>query len=148
MRPWVLAGLFVAPVVGLATGVWAEFAELGPPLLLAVATPAIIVSVLSAARITERSQPIAVVLTGAAVGLLTFSMSAGLYIAFHYLRGGGFDVNDDEAGGSAAMFFAVHVGVGAIVGLVIGVAVAALAYVARTWNKARRRGSLDPRVGV
>jgi hypothetical protein len=132
-----LAGVLVAPGVGLLIGVWAEFADLGPPLLLAVAVPAIIVSLLSLIRLTGRSQPFALILSGGAIGLLTFSLSAGLYIVLHYLRGGGFDVNGDESGGSAAAFFAVHVAVGAAVGLAIGVAMALLIVVSRTlgWRR-------------
>jgi hypothetical protein len=133
------AGALVAPAAGLATGVSAEFADLGPPLLLAVAVPAIIISLLSTVRLTERSQPLAFILSGGALGLLTFSLSAGLYIALHALRGGGFDVNGDESGGSAVVFFAVHVAVGALVGLAIGVAAALLMVVGRVLSQRERR---------
>jgi hypothetical protein len=128
MNPRWLAGTLTAPCAGLLTGVWAEFAELGPPALLAVTVPAIVVSLLSLARLTGRTGPRGLVLVGAALGLLTFSTSAGVYIALHLLRGGGLDVNGEEAGGSAAVFFAVHVAVGALVGVAVGLGVAALAF--------------------
>jgi hypothetical protein len=135
---WV-AGALVAPMAGLATGVWAEFADLGPALLLAVAVPAIVISLFSLSRLSDQSRPIPLTLTGAAMGLLIFAISAGLYIVLHYMRGGGFDVNDEESGGSAAVFFAIHVGVGVTVGLAIGVAVALLMTVGRALSKRERR---------
>jgi hypothetical protein len=134
-----LAGVLVAPAVGMLTGLWAEFADLGPPLLLAVAVPAIVVSLLSLTQLTARSHPAAVILSGGALGLVTFSISAGVYIVVHALRGGGFDVNGDESGGSAAVFFAVHVAVGAVVGLAVGGALAVLTVVGRAlWPQERR----------
>ncbi|MEX1253614.1 MAG: hypothetical protein WEE64_04675 [Dehalococcoidia bacterium] len=131
MNPRLLAGALVAPMAGLATGVWSEFADLGPPVLLAVAVPAIVISLLSLARLSERSRPIPLILMGGAIGLLTFAISVGLYVALHYVRGGGFDINDEESGGSAAVFFAVHVAVGAMVGVGVGAAMAVLVVVGR-----------------
>ena len=132
-RSYATIGLFAAPAVAIAIGVWAEFAELTPPLLLAVATPAMAVSLLSAAylrRLATRS--LTIVLLGAAIGLLTFSMAAGLYIAIHYARTSGFDLDEDSDGGSAAVFFFVHVVVGTVAGVVLGVLGAVVAWVARS----------------
>jgi hypothetical protein len=133
------AGAVVAPVVGLATGIWAEFADLGPPLLLAVAVPAITVSLLSIARLRGQTHSLALSVGGGVLGLLTFSLSATIYILLHAVRGGGLDVNGDESGGSAVVFFAVHVAVGALVGAAVGVALALLTVVGRAlWPRARR----------
>jgi hypothetical protein len=128
-RQLLIAGMLLAPMAGIATGIWAEFADLSPPVLLAATVPAIIVSVLCVARFTGRSDALAVVLIGAAIGLLTFAISAGLYVAIHYITSGGFDVNDDESGGSALVFVMVHIGVGTIVGLAIGTLVVLVSYV-------------------
>jgi hypothetical protein len=128
-RQYLLVGALLAPIAGVATGIWAEFADLSPPVLLVVTVPAIVVSVLCVSRLTERTHPLALASIGAVIGLLTFAISAGVYIAIHYVSSGGFDVNDDESGGSALVFFLVHIGVGTVVGLVIGAFVALVAYV-------------------
>lgn len=132
MRRYAIAGTLAAPLVALGIGVWAEFAELTPPLLLAVASPVILFSTLCAAYLAGViARPIAPVLLGGAMGLATFSIAAGFYITLHLMRGGGLDLNGADDGGSAGVFFLVHVAVGTIAGLVLGVAVAVV-----LWAKA------------
>jgi hypothetical protein len=68
---------------------------------------------------------------GAALGCITFAFSAGVYIALHALRGGGTDLNGADEGGSAHVFFLVHIVVGTLVGLAIGAVAAAVAWLMR-----------------
>ncbi|MEX2159091.1 MAG: hypothetical protein WEB04_06770 [Dehalococcoidia bacterium] len=124
-RSYAFAGVVAAPIVALGIGVWAEFAELTPPVLLAVASPAILLSTLCAAyRAGVTTRPVVTVLLGGAIGLATFSIAAGFYIALHLMRGGGLDLNGADDGGSAGVFFLVHVAVGTIAGLALGCVVA------------------------
>jgi hypothetical protein len=135
-----VVGVLLAPVTGLAIGVWAEFADLGPALLLAVATPAMAVSLASASRVWRLDgRPVALVLAGVATGLLTFALAAATYIVLHLLRGGGLDLNGDDDGGSAGVFVIVHVVVGALAGLVLGVCGGVLAYAGRRMRLATHR---------
>ena len=128
-------GILSAPIVALGIGVWAEFAELSPPLLLAVAMPAMAVTLFSLA-IGIGAKPLALVLVGAAVGLLTFAVAEGLFLTIHYARGGTLDFESlDSQAAMAAALFGIHVGVGTVAGLALGAAAAVVAYVAG----ARRR---------
>ena len=128
-------GILSAPIVALGIGVWAEFAELSPPLLLAVAMPAMAVTLFSLAT-AMGAKPLALVLVGAAVGLLTFAVAEGLFLTIHYARGGTLDFESlDSQAAMAAALFGIHVGVGTVAGLALGAAAAVVAYVAG----ARRR---------
>lgn len=140
-KSYALAGLFVAPAIGVALGVWAEFADLGPPVLLAIATPAIIVSTLSAGYLLG-ARPIAFVLIGGLIGLLTFTIAEGGYLALHYARGGSFEdlhVRDccHSAAPTVAMLLGIHVGVGATLGLAVGAGAAVLVGAGRAVGKVR-----------
>ena len=128
-------GILSAPIVALGIGVWAEFAELSPPLLLAVAMPAMAVTLFSLA-IGIGAKPLALVLMGAAVGLLTFALAEGLFLTIYYARGGTLDFESlDSQVAMAAALFGIHVGVGTVAGFALGAAAAVVAYVAG----ARRR---------
>ncbi|MCH8007427.1 MAG: hypothetical protein IIC91_01045 [Chloroflexi bacterium] len=130
-----ILGILSAPIVALGIGVWAEFAELSPPLLLAVAMPAMAVTLFSLAT-AMGAKPLALVLVGAAVGLLTFAVAEGLFLTIHYARGGTLDFESlDSQAAMAAALFGIHVGVGTVAGLALGAAAAVVAYVAG----ARRR---------
>ena len=85
-----MLGILIAPIVALGIGVWAEFADLSPPLLLAVALPAMTVCLISL-TIAFDLRPIALVVVGAAIGFATFAIAEGLYLAIHYARGGTLD---------------------------------------------------------
>ena len=75
-----LAGVLVAPVVALLLGVWAEFADLGPPLLLGVAVPAIAISAgCAAGAIGVARRPVFVVAIGTLLGALTFALTEGTW---------------------------------------------------------------------
>ena len=140
MRTYAFVGLLVAPAVGVALGVWAEFADLEPPVLLAIALPAMAASLISAAYLGRpATRPLALVLLGGAIGLLTFALAAGLYIAIHELRGGAMDLNGADDGGSAGVFFVVHVVVGTIAGVALGGGGAIVAWAARVlgWGAPR-----------
>ncbi len=82
--------MLAAPIVAVGIGVWAEFADLSPPLLLAVAVPAMAVSLISVA-LAYRVRPLALVLVGVALGFATFAIAEGLYLSIHYTRGGTLD---------------------------------------------------------
>ena len=130
-----ILGILSAPIVALGIGVWAEFAELSPPLLLALAMPAMAVTLFSLA-IGIGAKPLALVLMGAAIGFMTFAITEGLYLSIPHARGGFLNF---EAYGSqramAAALFGIHVGVGTVAGLALGAAGAVVAYLAG----ARRR---------
>ncbi len=127
--------MLTAPIVALGIGVWAEFAELSPPLLLAVALPAMAVSVISvAAGYGVRS--LALVLAGVAVGFATFAIAEGLYLSIHYARGGTLDFESlHSQPAMAAALFGIHVAVGTVAGLGLGVAGAVVAYTTRLWGR-------------
>lgn len=128
-------GILTAPIVAFGIGVWAEFADLSPPLLLTVAMPAMAVTLFSLATATG-AKPLALVPAGAAVGLLTFAVAEGLFLTIHYARGGTLDFESiDSQAAMAAALFGIHVGVGTVAGLALGAAGALVAYVAG----ARRR---------
>ena len=130
-----ILGILSAPIVALGIGVWAEFAELSPPLLLALAMPAMAVTLFSLA-IGIGAKPLALVLMGAAIGFMTFAITEGLYLSIHYARGGTLDFESiDSQAAMAAVLFGIHVGVGTVAGLALGAAAAAVAYLAG----ARRR---------
>ena len=126
--PW---GFLAAPAAALTIGVWAEFADLGPPLLLAIAMPAMAVSLASVAT-AMRAKPASLVVLGAAIGLATFAVAEGLYLTIHYARGGTLDFESLESQQAmAAALFGIHVAVGTLAGLALGCAGAVLAYVRR-----------------
>ena len=121
--------------MALGIGVWAEFADLSASLLLAVALPAMAVTLLSVALALDL-RPIAVIAAGAAIGLMTFAIVEGLYLSIHYARGGTLDFESlDSQAAMAAALFGIHVVVGTVAGLALGAAGAAVVYVAG----ARRR---------
>jgi hypothetical protein len=126
MKARCLAGLHVVPAAALLLGVWAEFADLGAPLLLAVAVPAIVVSTASAAYVSGAAErPAFVVLIGTLAGALTFAMTEGSYLALHLSRGGRLNFEGaDSQQAMAAALLGIHVGVGALVGACVGVAMA------------------------
>lgn len=125
-----MLGLLTAPVVALGVGVWAEFADLSPALLLAVALPAMAVTLFSVALVFDL-RPVAVMAAGVAIGLMTFAITEGLYLSIHYARGGflNFEAYESQRAMAAALF-AIHVGVGTVAGLALGAAGALVAYVA------------------
>jgi hypothetical protein len=127
LRDRAALGVVVAPFVGISTGVLAEWVDLNPALLLTIAVPALIISTFAASLPDARPQRTAV--GGVALGLATFSLSAGVYLAIHYARGGSTE--------SPGVFFAVHVGVGAIVGLAVGGAVALAIALSRSLRQRR-----------
>ncbi len=129
---WFAAAL-VAPAAALLLGVWAEFAELGPPLLLAVAVPAIAASAACVAYITGRwTRPAFIVSLGALIGTLTFGLTEGSYLALHFSRGGEVDFEGlDSQRAMAAALLGIHLGVGALVGLGVGVGLALLLFAGR-----------------
>lgn len=116
-------GVWAAPVVALAIGVWAEFADLTQLMLLAVAVPAMAVTLYSVAvRFRLSSRPVMLVLAATAIGLGTFAIAEGLYLAIHYARGGTLDFESlDSQTAMALALFGVHVGVGTVAGLALGV---------------------------
>ncbi len=133
-------GVLTAPIVALGIGFWAEFADLGPPLLLAVAVPAMTVCLISLA-IAFDLRPIALVVVGAAIGFATFAIAEGLYLAIHYARGGTLDFESlDSQSAMAAALFGIHVAVGTLAGLALGCAGAVVAFAvgarARTASRA------------
>ncbi len=120
--------MLAAPIVALGIGVWAEFADLGPPLLLAVALPAMAAGLISLA-IAYDLRPIALVVVGAAIGFATFAIAEGLYLSLHYARGGTLDFESLESQSAmAAALFGIHVAVGTLAGLALGVAGAFVVY--------------------
>ena len=135
---WLLAGVLVAPIAALALGVWAEFADLGPLLLLIIAVPAIVVATVSAASLLPAAQrPPALVLLAVLLGTLTFGLTEGSYIAIHLSRGG--YLNFEGLGSQRAMAAAligIHLGVGAVVGAGIGLGLTALSLAGRRLRSA------------
>ncbi len=128
MSPKTLLGILAAPIAALGIGVWAEFADLSPPLLLAVAMPAMVVTLFSLAMVFDL-RPVAMIAAGAAVGLLTFAVAEGLFLSIHYARGGTLDFESiDSQAAMAAALFGIHVGVGTAAGLALGVVGAVVAY--------------------
>ncbi len=129
MSPKTLLGILAAPITALGIGVWAEFADLSPPLLLAVAIPAMAVTLFSVASAFDL-RPVAVFAAGAAVGFVTFAITEGLYLSLHYARGGflNFEAYESQRAMAAALF-GIHVGVGTVAGLALGVVGALVAYV-------------------
>ena len=126
MKRFADRGVFVAPAVALGIGVWAEFADLTPLLLLAVALPAMTISLASMAVLFDL-RPFALVFVGVAIGLMTFAIAEGLYLTIHYARGGTLDFESlDSQPAMAAALFGIHVAVGLILGLALGVVGAAL----------------------
>lgn len=127
-RAW--TGFLIAPAVGLGTGVWAEFADLTPTLLLAVAVPAMAVALIAGAwRAPLMERPALLVLVGAVLGMVTFLASEGSYLAIHRARGGVLNFEAFESQEAmAAGLLAVHAVVGTGVGLVVGAAVAGVAF--------------------
>jgi hypothetical protein len=136
-----LAAFAIGPAVGLGIGVWAEFADLSPPLLLAVATPAMAVALAGSAwRTTLMERPAMLIVAGAALGLLTFLASEGTYLAIHRAHGGFLNFEAFESQEAmAAGLLAVHAFVGTIVGLAVGAAVAGVALAARMRPRTRVR---------
>jgi hypothetical protein len=120
--------IFVAPIVALAIGVWAEFAHLTPPVLFVVSVPAIVMSTVSAAYLTRRVPwPIALVVAGALVGMITFGLAEGTHVAIHLARGDTLDFNAYHS--EAAKAFAligIHLAAGAMVGAGVGAGLAVL----------------------
>ena len=144
-NPHAIAGVLVAPVVGLAIGVWAEFAHLTPPLLFAVSVPAIVVSTLSAA-LSMRSFVWPLVLFGAVVGSLTFGLAESTHVAIHLARGGTLDFAAYHSPAAKALaLIGIHLAAGAMVGAGVGAALAALSLVARLLG--RRTALRQPQRG-
>jgi len=137
VRTYAFAGLVLAPASGLALGVWAEFDDLNAPLLLGVATPAIALATLAAARLL-RVHPTAVALAGALLGALTLGLSEGVYIAVHRARGGflNFEAFDSQ-GEMAAALIAIHAAAGATLGLAVGASLALLLWAGRARGRNR-----------
>ena len=124
-----ILGILIAPIVALGIGVWAEFAELSPPLLLAVAMPAMAVTLFSAA-LAFNLRPVAVFTAGAVIGFVTFAITEGLYLSIHYARGGFLNYEAYESQRAmAAALFGIHAGVGTVAGLALGAAGAAVVFV-------------------
>lgn len=140
MSPKLALGILTAPIVALAIGVWAEFADLSPPLLLAVAMPAMAVTLLSLVLAFDL-RPVVVIAAGVVIGFTTFAISEGLYLAIHYARGGTLDFEAlDSQAAMAAALFTIHIGVGIVAGLALGVAGALVVYAVGA-----RRGLAIPR---
>ena len=132
-RRQAIAGVVVAPIAALALGVWAEFADLNPPALLAVGLPAIIVSTVSAARaLRSTARPAALLLLGVALGTVTFAVTEGTYLAIHFSRGGTLNFESvDSQPAMALALLGIHVAVGALVGAGVGAGLAVLSIVSR-----------------
>ena len=128
-----VAGVLLAPGAGLALGVWAEFADLAPAVLLAVALPAIVVATLNAGRLLGGVRhPTVVAFAGLVFGVVTFGGTEGVYLAIHRLRGGSLNFESfDSQGEMAAALLAIHLGVGAVAGLGVGLGLALLLPLAR-----------------
>ena len=125
-----MLGILTAPIVALAIGVWAEFADLTPPLLLAVAMPAMAVTLWSLVLAFDL-RPVVVIAAGVVVGFTTFAISEALYLTIHYARGGTLDFESiDSQAAMAAALFGIHVGVGTVTGFALGVVGALVAYAA------------------
>jgi hypothetical protein len=133
--------IFVAPTVALAIGVWAEFAHLTPPVLFAVALPAIIVSTVSAAYLARRQPwPLALVIAGAVLGTITFGLAEGTHVAIHFSRGGTIDFGSYHSRAAiGAMLIGIHLAVGALVGAGTGAGLALLWFASRQLRPFDRR---------
>ncbi len=125
---WQRYAIFVAPAVALAIGVWAELAHLTPPILFAVAVPAIIVSTLVAASFSRRlAWPVALVLAGALVGTITFGLAESTHVAIHFSRGKTIDFGDYHSRAAiGALLIGIHLAAGAMVGAGVGAGLAVL----------------------
>lgn len=136
--------MLAAPLAGLAIGVWAEFANLSPLMLFAVAGPAILLATISAAYLARTlARPIALILSGAALGVLTFGLAEGSYVAIHLSRGGFLNFERfDTQGEMAAALIGIHLAVGAMVGAALGAGAATFVLVAKALTK---RSSVSPR---
>jgi hypothetical protein len=137
---WQRNAIFVAPVVALAIGVWAELAHLTPPLLFAVAVPAIIVSTLAAASFSRRLPwLLALVLAGALVGTITFGLAESTHVAIHFARGKTIDFGDYHSRAAiGALLIGIHLAAGGMVGAGVGVGLAAVSMVGRRFGVLRR----------
>ena len=136
-----MLSILAAPTAALGIGVWAEFADLSPPLLLAVAMPAMAATLFGLANSTA-AKPLALVLLGTVVGFLTFAVAEGLYLTIHYARGGTLDFESiDSQAAMAAALFGIHVGVGTVAGLALGAAGALVAYVVGARRRVRSRAA-------
>jgi hypothetical protein len=125
---WQRYAIFVAPAVALAMGVWAEAAHLTPPVLFAVAVPAIIVSTLAVASFSRRPPwPLALVVAGALVGTITFGLAEGTHLAIHFSRGKTIDFGDYHSRAAiGALLIGIHLAAGALVGAGVGAGLAVL----------------------
>ncbi len=138
VKQYVAWGFLAAPAAALTIGVWAEFADLGQVLLLAIAMPAMAVTLASLAA-ASGAKPAYLVVLGAAIGLATFAAAEGLYLTLHYARGGSLDFESIESQQAmAAALFGIHVAVGTVAGLALGCAGAVLAYVVSRSPRSRR----------
>lgn len=138
MKRYAKLGLVAAPAAGLGLGIWAEFADLGAPILLVVALPAMAISLASVAVLYD-SRPPAMLIGGVLVGVATFAITEGTYLGLHRARGGFLNYEAYESQEAmAAALFAIHAGLGLAFGLGLGLAAALVAYVARM----RGRGGL------
>ncbi len=144
IRP--VLGLVVAPVVAIAIGLWAEFAELTPPILFTVSIPVITVSALSLAYLAQQRIPmaLALVLPGAVVGVVTFGLAEGTHVLLAVARGSELEFGDYQSRAAIATgLIVVHLAAGAMVGAGVGVALAVL-YAANAWVvRMLSRGSSD-----
>lgn len=125
----------MAPLVAIGVGVWAEFAELTPPVLFAVSIPVIIVSASSLAYLLQQrmSMVLALVLACALVGVVTFGLAEGTHVAIHLARGKTFELEAvDPQWAKGAFLIGVHVVAGALIGFGVGVGLAVL-YAANAW---------------
>jgi hypothetical protein len=131
-----LLGLLLSPIASALIAVWAEFADLNPPLLLAAALPAIVISTLSAGYLL-RAGTIAHVAIGAAAGALTLGGAESGYVAIHLARGGFLNFERfDSQGEMAAALIGIHIAAGAAMGLAVG-AVVAISLLAASQARAR-----------
>jgi len=135
-----LAGLLLAPVAGVALGVWTAFFDVGPAVLavlLTIASFAIVVATLSAGRLigAERN-PVALGLGGLLSGMMTLGVAGGVSLAIHRARGGflNFEAFDSQ-GEMAAALLGIHLGVGAVAGLGVGMGLALLLPLARRLDR-------------
>ena len=132
-----LLPVLLVPAAGAVIGVWAEFADLNPPLLLAIAVPAIAVATVSAAHLTAAgARPARYLLMGGALGLLMFALSESTYLVIHLSRGGTFDSDfGDSRAVTALTLLGIHVAVGAVTGLGVGAAVAVVTAAVRAMGR-------------
>jgi hypothetical protein len=93
------------------------------------------VSTISAAYIARpRAWPLALVLAGAALGIMTFGLAEGTHVAIHYARGGVIDFGDYHSRAAiAGGLIGVHLAAGAMVGAGVGAGLAVLYSGLRWW---------------